>query len=64
MKRKIKTVSMILALSVSNLIYSQEKEVDFNQSYIKKNDQKTTIEINEAQELIYIILSITDFGRK
>lgn len=64
MKRKIKTVSMILALAVSNLIYSQEKEVDFNQSYIEKNDQKTTIEINEAQELIYIILSITDFGKE
>lgn len=55
---------MILALAVSNLIYSQEKEVDFNQSYIEKNDQKTTIEINEAQELIYIILSITDFGKE
>lgn len=64
MKRNIKTVSMMLLLAVSNFVYSQEKEVDFNQSYIEKNDQKTTIEINEAQELIYIILSITDFGKE
>lgn len=64
MKRNIKTVSMMLLLAVSNFVYSQEKEVDFNRSYIEKNDQKTTIEINEAQELIYIILSITDFGKE
>lgn len=64
MKRNIKTVSMMLILAVSNFAYSQEKEVDFNKSYIESNDQKTTIEINEAQELIYIILSITDFGKE
>lgn len=64
MKRNIKTVSMMLLLAVSNFVYSQEKEVDFNKSYIESNDQKTTIEINEAQELIYIILSITDFGKE
>lgn len=45
-------------------VFSQEKEVNFNREYIKANDQQTTIEINEAQELIYIILSVTEFGQK
>lgn len=64
MKRKVLTISTILTLAFSNLAFSQEKEVSFNKKYIKENDQKTTIEISEVQELIYIILSITDFGTK
>lgn len=64
MKRKLITISTILALSFSNFVFSQEKEVIFNQTYIKANNQKTTVEINEAQELVYIILAITDFGNK
>ena len=64
MKRKILTISTILTLTFSNFVFSQEKEVNFEKKYIKENNQKTTIEINEAQELVYIILSITDFGTK
>ena len=64
MKKKILTISTILTLTFSNFAFSQEKEVNFEKKYIKANDQKTTVEINEAQELVYIILSITDFGTK
>lgn len=64
MKRKALTISTILTLAFSNLAFSQEKEINFDKKYIKANDQKTTIEINEVQELTYIILSITDFGTK
>ena len=55
MKRKILTISTILTLTFSNFVFSQEKEVNFQKKYIKENNQKTTIEINEAQELVYII---------
>lgn len=44
MKRNIKTISMMLILAVSNFVYSQEKEVDFNKSYIEKNDQKLLLQ--------------------
>ncbi len=64
MKRKIFTISTILTLAFSNYTFSQEKEVNFDINYIKENNDKTTVEINEAQELIYIIISITDFGIK
>jgi hypothetical protein len=64
MKRKILTISTILTLAFSNYTFSQEKEVNFDKNYIKANNDKTTVEINEAQELIYIIISITDFGIK
>lgn len=64
MKRKILTISTILLLTFSSYVYSQEKDVTFDPNYIKSNNEKTTVEINEAQELVYIIMSITDFGIK
>lgn len=64
MNRTIFTIITILALTISTFTYSQEKEVNFDKSYIENNNEKTTIEINEAQELIYIILSITDFAKE
>ena len=64
MKKKIFTISTILTLAISNYTFSQVKEVNFDKKYIKLNNDKTTVEINEAQELIYIIISITDFGIK
>ncbi|WP_293887385.1 MULTISPECIES: DUF4932 domain-containing protein [unclassified Sphingobacterium] len=47
-----------------NLALCQQREVDFSNAYIAHNDGKTTVEINEAQELVYIIFSITDFGKE
>lgn len=64
MKGNILIITALIALTFSNPIFSQEKEVNFDKKYIKTNNEKTTIEINEAQELIYIILSITDFGAR
>lgn len=64
MKGKILTILTILILTFSNFVFGQSKDVTFDKSYIKNNNQKTTIEINEAQELTYIILAITDFAKE
>lgn len=64
MKRKILTISTVLTLTFSNFVFSQEKEVSFGTNYVIANNEKTTIEINELQELTYIIISLTDFGQK
>lgn len=64
MRIKTLTISISLFLTVSLVGYSQEKDVNFDKDYVKANNQKTTIEINEAQELTYIILAITDFGKE
>jgi len=63
MRNKITVVITVLSLAISNPLFSQEKEVNFDKSYIKANDKRTTIEINELQELVYIILSITEMGK-
>lgn len=64
MKGTLLTISTILTLTFSNLTYGQSNDVSFNTSYIKNNNQKTTIEINETQELAYIILALTDFAKE
>lgn len=64
MKRKILTISTIIILIFSNFTFSQSKNVTFDKTYIKNNNQKTTIEINEAQELTYIIMALTDFAKE
>ncbi len=59
----MKNIVLILGfLFASQLAFTQDKEVVFNQEYIQKNNDKTTIEINELQELVYIILSLTETG--
>ena len=63
MRRSIFLILIGFALTV-NLVFCQQKDVDFSKAYIAQNDGKTTIEINEAQELVYIIFSITDFGKE
>ncbi|MFN0254166.1 DUF4932 domain-containing protein [Pedobacter ureilyticus] len=63
MKNKITAAITLLCLAFSTPVSSQEKELNFDKSYIKANDKKTTIEINEMQELVYIILSITENGK-
>lgn len=63
-KMKVSIMAILLTLSFFNPSWSQEKEVSFDKNYMENNDPKTTVEINEAQELIYIILAITDFGKE
>lgn len=41
--------------------HAQEYDVNFNEKYIKENDRNFSIEINEVQELIYIIFAHTKF---
>lgn len=64
MRHIILSITTLLLLAVPNFIYSQDKDVNFDQKYIAANDKKTTIEINEVQEMVYLILAITDFGKK
>lgn len=63
MKRTISLTLTALALTF-NVASGQEKEVNFDKTYMSNNDGKTTIEINESQELIYIILALTDLGKE
>lgn len=53
---------IILFLLSFQCVFSQEKEVYFDTNYITNNNGKTTIEINEVQELIYTIFSLTKNG--
>lgn len=64
MNIRIKITVTALLLIISNNLFSQKKDVVFDKEYIERNDGKTTIEINEAQELIYIILSLKDFAKE
>jgi len=43
--------------------YGQKYEVNFDQEYIEQNDNTVSIEINEVQELIYIIFANTKFAK-
>lgn len=63
MRNKITATITLLFLAISNPLFSQEKDLNFDKNYIKANDKKTTIEINEMQELVYIILSLTENGK-
>jgi hypothetical protein len=59
----MKNIVLILGfLLVSQLAFTQDKEVVFNNEYIYENNDKTSIEINEIQELVYIIMSLTETG--
>lgn len=62
MKNNLLNAFTIAFLTISSGVFGQEKDVNFDKNYIRANNEKTTVEINEAQELIYIIISITDFG--
>ena len=52
----------ILCLAVPFCSFSQDDSVTFDAKYIKKNDGKVTIEVNEVQELTYIMMAISDFA--
>lgn len=58
-KNSMLIIVMFFALLLPTPGYTQGKEVTFDNGYIAANDGKTTVEIAEAQELIYIILSLT-----
>ncbi|MGJ1433160.1 DUF4932 domain-containing protein [Sphingobacterium spiritivorum] len=63
MKSIILFLIFLLYLYPSGLAFGQQKDLNFDAAYKKKNDQKVTIEINELQELTYIILSLTDIAK-
>ncbi|GEM51935.1 DUF4932 domain-containing protein [Empedobacter brevis] len=57
----MKKIGLIFMFLLSfQLVFSQEKEVNFEADYIKTNQGNTTIEINEMQELVYLILALTE----
>jgi hypothetical protein len=61
MKFKTVTFSIFTFLCLFN-IYGQEYEVNFEKEYIKQNENNVSIEINEVQELVYIILANTEYA--
>ncbi|EFK59855.1 Uncharacterised protein [Sphingobacterium spiritivorum] len=63
MKTIILFLTTILYLYPSIPVFGQQKDLNFDAAYKKQNDQKVTIEINELQELAYIILSLTDIAK-
>ena len=63
MKTIILFLTTILYLYSSSPVFGQQKDLNFDVTYRKQNDQKVTIEINELQELAYIILSLTDIAK-
>ena len=44
--------------------YAQEYDVNFNSEYIQENNNNVSIEINELQELIYVIFANTEFAKE
>lgn len=45
-------------------VSAQDRVVSFNQQYANSNNNKVNIEVNEVQELTYIMMAITDYGRR
>lgn len=54
-------ILLVLLLVLPSLAFSQKK-VNFSKAYQKENAGTTKIEVNEAQELMYIMLAITPAG--
>lgn len=58
----------ILLICLFNLIliplFGQEREVTFTDHFVKLNEGKVTIEINEVQELTHILMAISNVGLK
>lgn len=61
MKLKILILLTIVCFCKTN---AQQYEVNFNNEYIEENDNNVSIEINELQELIYIIFANTEFAKE
>lgn len=62
---KFKTLtSLILTFLCLFNIYGQEYEVNFDRKYIKQNKNNVSVEINEIQELVYIILANTKYANE
>lgn len=56
----------VLVLLMLYTFYSvaQEKSISFDDKYIRANSDKVSIEINEVQELTYIMMAISKYGLK
>lgn len=63
MKFNFFSILVLAGLLISTPVLSQEKDINFDAKYVKNNNQKVTVEINEVQELIYIIIAITENGK-
>src|SRR5690606_27631426 len=64
MRQILYYLSVLTILVTPHYSFSQDDEVSFNSEYIKNNDGKVKIEVNEVQELTYIMMSISDKGLK
>jgi len=53
---------IILLFLIHSLVYTQTKDVRFTNEYSRLNDNKVNIEINEVQELTYVLMAISATG--
>ncbi|WP_179375715.1 DUF4932 domain-containing protein [Winogradskyella wichelsiae] len=61
MKFKILIVLIVVCFFKT---YAQDYEVHFDKEYVEENNKNVSIEINEIQELIYIIFANTEFAKE
>lgn len=59
-----KIILLTIVHSIFITLFGQEREVRYSEDFIKINDAKVTIEINEVQELAHVLMAITDIGLK
>lgn len=56
----------ILFFTIANFIFiplfGQERAASFTEDFIRMNDEKVTVEVNEVQELVHVLMAITDIG--
>lgn len=64
MKAIYSVFTVFSLLFYSDYSQAQEKEVSFHSDYVIQNEGKVKIEINEVQELTYIMLALTQLGLK
>lgn len=61
---KIRNLFLLFFIFQILQVSAQDRVVNFNQQYVNSNNNKVNIEVNEVQELTYIMMAITDYGRK
>lgn len=64
MHKNFSVALIFLIFTTSTSLLAQDKEINFDQAYRTRNEQQTTVEINELQELTYILTALTERGRK
>ena len=62
MKRRFLLLSLLSFLL--NPLFGQDGSVNFSEAYIKANDGQVKIKIEEVQEMLHVIMAVSDAGLK